>query len=149
MGEESSLGYVSCLPFDAASLTRRLLCRGVVVDIGAAPRFGAAPWRSKMARPRDRGKRKADSPPDVPPPDDVAAQRQHRRAAAERRSKAREDARRVHTTKTRELSRHGSPILKRGRVIDDSTSEEAGEESEHSRSMSDRQQSWRLVLISI
>lgn len=102
-----------------------------------------------MVRPRDRsGKRKASSPPHVPPPEDVAALRQHRRAAGERRAKAREDARRVHISKTRELSKHGSPIVKRGRVIEVSTSEEAEEESEHSRGMSDRQQSWRLVTIS-
>lgn len=101
-----------------------------------------------MVRPLDKHKRKATSPADVPPPEDVAALRQHRRAAGERRSKVREDARRVHTTKTQELSRHGSPIVKRGRVIEVSTSEEAEEESEHIRGMSDRQQSWRLVTIS-
>ena len=96
-----------------------------------------------MVRPRDR-KRKAPSPTDMAPPEDVAALRQHRRAASERRSKAKEDARRVHITK----SRHGSPTVKRARVIQVSTSEEAEEESLHSRGMSGRQQSWRFVVVS-
>ena len=92
-----------------------------------------------MVQPMDQsGKRKASSPPNVPPPEvDVAALRQHRRVARERRSKAREDVRRVHMPKNRELSRHGSLVVKRGRVIEVSTSEEAAEESEHSRRMSD------------
>lgn len=103
-----------------------------------------------MVRSRDvRGKRKADSPPDVPPSDvDVAALRQDRRAEGERRSKAREDTRRVHMAKTRELSRHGSPLPKRSRVIQVSRSEEAAEETEHSRGHSDREQSWRYVVLS-
>lgn len=96
-----------------------------------------------MVRPRDRGKRKASTPPDVPPPDDVAAVRQQKRPAGERRVGAREGARRVHTARTRELSRHGSPMKKRGRVIEVSTSEEAGEESDHSRGITERQPSWR------
>jgi hypothetical protein len=84
-----------------------------------------------MVRSRDvRGKRKADSPPDVEPSDvDVAALRQHRRAEGEKRSKAREDTRRVHMAKTRELSRHGSPLPKRSRVVQVTTSEEAAEEN--------------------
>ena len=103
-----------------------------------------------MVRPMDRsGKRKASSPHDVQPSKvDVAALRQHMRAAGERRSKAREDVRRVHMPKSRELSRHGSPMAKRGRVIEVSTSEEAAEESEHSCEMSDRHQSWRYVILS-
>ena len=93
-----------------------------------------------MVRPRDRsGKRKASSPPEVPPPEvELAALRQHRRAAGERRSRVREDMRRVHMPKNRELSRHGSPMAKWGRVIEVNTSE-ATEESEHSRGMSDQQ----------
>lgn len=103
-----------------------------------------------MVRSREaRGKRKASSPADLPPSEvDVAALRQHRRAAGERRSKAREDLRRVHSSKTRELSRHGSPLPKRGRIIEVSTSEEAGEESERSRGQSDREQSWRFAFLS-
>ena len=94
------------------------------------------------------GKRKASSPPDVETPDvDVAAMRQHRRAGGERGSKARESSRRVHMAKSRELSRHGSPLPKRSRVIQVSTSEEAAEESEHSRGHSDRERSWRYVAL--
>jgi hypothetical protein len=95
-----------------------------------------------MVRSRDRtGKRKASSPDE--PTEDLAALRQHRRAAGERRVKAREDLRRVSRPKTKELSRHGSPMTKRGRVIEVTTSEEAPGESEHSRGTSDREQSWR------
>jgi hypothetical protein len=103
-----------------------------------------------MVRSRDaRRKCKASSPPYVPPPEvDVAALRQHQRAAGERRSKAREDLRRVHMAKTRELSKHGSPLPKQGRVIEVSTSEEAAEELERSRGHSDREQSWGYVFLS-
>ena len=101
-----------------------------------------------MVRPRDHGKRKASTPPEVPGADDVTAVRQQRRPAGERRVHTREGGRRVHTAKTRELSRHGSPIAKRGRVIEVSTSEEAEEESEHSRGIAERQPSWRSVFIS-
>ena len=91
-----------------------------------------------------RGKRKASSPAALPPSEvDVAALRQQRRAAGERRSKAREDPRRVHFSNMRELSRNGSPLPKRSRTIEVSTSEEAGEESERNRGQSDREQSWR------
>lgn len=91
-----------------------------------------------------RGKRKASSPADVPPSEvDVAALRQQRRAAGERRSKAREDLKQLQSSKRRELSRHGSPPSKRGRIIEVSTSEEAGEESERSRGRSDREHSGR------
>ena len=92
-------------------------------------------------RSRDaRGKQKASSPTDVPPAElDGAAVRQPRRASGERRSKANPDPRRVHTSKAREVSRHGSPPPKRGRTIEVSTSEEAASESEHS----DREQSSR------
>lgn len=37
-------------------------------------------------------------------------------------------------------------MAKRGRIIEVSTSEEAAEESEQSRGMSDREQSWRYVI---
>jgi len=59
-----------------------------------------------------------------------------------------EDFRRGHMAKRRELSRHGSPLPKRVRVIEVSTSEEAGEETEHSRGHSDREQSSRYVFLS-
>ena len=103
-----------------------------------------------MVRPRDRsGKRKASSPSDVPPPEvDLAVLRQHRRVDGERMLKAREDVSRVYTSKSRELSRHGSPLAKRGRVNEVSTLEKAPEESEHNRGMSNRQQSWRYVILS-
>ena len=93
-----------------------------------------------MVRLRDRsGKLKASSPPNVAPPEvDLAALRQHMRVAGERRSKAREDVRRVYTSKSKELSRHGSPLAMRGRVIEVSTLEEAPEESEHNHGMSDQ-----------
>lgn len=96
-----------------------------------------------MVRSRDaRGKWKATSPPVVPPPEvDVAALRHQRRAAGERRLKSREDLRRVHMAKTKEVSRHGSPLPKRGHTIEVSTSEEAASELEHSRGHSDREQS--------
>jgi hypothetical protein len=94
-----------------------------------------------MVRLADRsGKRKAISPPTLPPPElDVVALRQHRRAAGERRLKAREDVRRVPTSKSRELKRRGSPLEKRSMVIHMSTSEEeAAEECERSPGTSDR-----------
>ena len=84
------------------------------------------------------GKRKASSSPDVPPLEvDVAALQQHMRAVGEKRSKAREDVRRVHMPKSRDLSRHGSPMAKRCHVIEVKTSEEATKESEHIRGMNE------------
>ena len=126
-------------------LTRVVEYVGVLLEVSMLPPC------SKLVWPRDwSGKQKASSPPDVPPPPkvDLATLRQHMRIAGERRSKAREDARRVYTSKSRELSRHGSPLVKRGHVIEVSTSEEAPEELKHSRGMSDQQQSWRYVTLS-
>jgi hypothetical protein len=54
----------------------------------------------------------------------------------------------VHTAKTRELSRHGSPLPKRSRAIEVTTSEEEAEESEHNRGHGDREQSWRYGILS-
>ena len=81
-----------------------------------------------MARPRDRsGKRKEVSPLTLEPSEvDVSALRQHRRAAGERRSKAREDARLLAASKSKEAGRRGSPAARRGRVIEVTSSEEDG-----------------------
>ena len=68
-----------------------------------------------------------------PPEVDVATLRQHKRAVRERRLKAREDVRLVHMPKAKSCQ----GMAKRDRVIEVSTSEEAAEESEHSRGMSD------------
>ena len=102
-----------------------------------------------MVRSRDRSeKRKASSPDSMAPPDvDVAALRQHNRAAGERRSKAREDVRSVPLSRSRAQVKHHSPPPKRTRVIEVSTSSEEAEEGEHSKGMSDRQQSLRYVLL--
>ena len=100
---------------------------------------------SKMVRPRDRsGKRKADSPPTLPhSEEDVAALQQHRRAVGERRSKSREDTRRVGSSRSKELVRRASPPPKRSRIIEVTSSEEEAEDGDHSRGESGRAQSWR------
>jgi hypothetical protein len=114
------------------------------------PTFTRSASSSKMVLSREaRGKRKVSSPPTLPPTEvDVAAMRQHRGADGERRSKGKEDMRRGHMPKTRELSRRGSPLPKRSRVIEVTTSEDVAEESEHSRGHGDREQSWRYVTLS-
>ena len=133
------------LPIHVSALTSVGVC--VLVSL---PTFQRCFSSVKMVRSRSAmGKRKANSPPDVETADvDAAAMRQHQRAGGERGSKARESSRRVHMGKSRELSRHGSPLPKRSRVIQVSTSEEAAEESEHSRGHSDRERSWRYVALS-
>lgn len=104
---------------------------------------------SKMVRPRDRsGKRKADSPPTLPhSEEDVAALQQHRRAVGERRSKSREDTRRVGSSRSKELVRRASPPPKRTRIIEVTSSEEEAEDGDHSRGESGRAQSWRYRLL--
>ena len=82
---------------------------------------------------------------------DVTTLRQHVRPAGERRSKARENPIRVQTSKPTNFLRHSSPLAKRSKVIEMTSSEEeeAAPECEHSGGMSEREQSWRYVTHSL
>lgn len=105
----------------------------------------------KMVRPRDgSGKRKASEAEEAAWEVDVAALRQRRRVEGERRSKAREDRRPVPPRRGRETARRASPLAKRGRVIEVTSSEEdPAPEGEHSGGTTDRERSCRYVHLSL